>query len=183
MAWLLRDRPRDLGVVPYGGTAADDVDPVRVGAGRAALQGLALAARARPFWLLAGGFFVASLARYLVTRRGPGWLSLRILAWTTTVVVGSGALLAWLNLSAFQPSLGPAAARRALIVAFTLGITACVLLLIAVVHYGFGRRGSRVGGALLGIAVLAAVLLPLVARGPAEPAPGPVRAVRSIRPP
>ena len=39
-------------------------------------------------WLCheAGGFFVASLARYLATRRGPGWLSLRILAWTTTLV-------------------------------------------------------------------------------------------------
>jgi len=130
--------------------------------------------------LLAGGFFVASLARYLVTRRGPGWLSLRILAWTTTVVVGAGALLAWLNLSAFQPSLSPAAGRRAAIVALTLAATACVLLLIAVVHYGFGRRGSRVGGALLGIAVLAAVVLPLVARGPAEPAPRAPRAVRAV---
>ena len=28
VVWLLRDRPRDLGVAPYGGTAADDVDPV-----------------------------------------------------------------------------------------------------------------------------------------------------------
>ncbi len=62
VAWLLRDRPRDLGVVPYGGTAADDVDPVRVGAGRSALQGLALAARVRPFWLLAGGFFICGMS-------------------------------------------------------------------------------------------------------------------------
>jgi predicted MFS family arabinose efflux permease len=62
VAWLLRDRPRDLGVVPYGGTPADDVDPVRVGAGRGALQGLALAARARPFWLLAGGFFICGMS-------------------------------------------------------------------------------------------------------------------------
>lgn len=132
--------------------------------------------------LLAGGFFIASLARYLVTRRGPGWLSLRILAWTTTVVVGGGALLAWLNLSAFGPSLSAAAGRRAVVVALTLASTACVLLLIALVHYGFGRRGSRVGGAVLGIAVLAAVVLPLVARGPAEPVPGPRRAVRSVDP-
>ena len=33
--WLLRDRPRDVGVVPYGGTAADDADPVRTEIGRA----------------------------------------------------------------------------------------------------------------------------------------------------
>src|SRR3712207_4727498 len=34
VAWLLRDRPRDVGEVPYGGTAAADVDPVRGGAAR-----------------------------------------------------------------------------------------------------------------------------------------------------
>lgn len=130
--------------------------------------------------LLAGSFFVASLARYLSTRRGPGWLSLRILAWTTTLVVGLGALLAWLNLSAFQPSLTPAAARRAVVVTITLASTSAVLLLIALVHYGFGRRGSRVGGTLLGIAVVAAVALPLVARGPGESGPGPDRAVRAV---
>ena len=130
--------------------------------------------------LLASCFFLASLARYLATRRGPGWLSLRILAWTTTLVVATGSLLAWLNVSAFLSSLTPAAGRRAVVVTLTLAITAGVLLLIAVVHYGFGRRGSRVGGALLGIAVVAAVVLPLVARGPAEPGPGPMRSVRAV---
>ncbi|MCC6163924.1 MAG: alkaline phosphatase family protein [Acidobacteria bacterium] len=118
--------------------------------------------------LIAGAFFVASLARYLSTRRGPGWLSLRILAWTTTLVVALGALLAWLNLSAFESSLSPAAARRAFVVTVTLACASGVLLVIALVHYGFGRRGSRVGGTVLGIAVVAAVVLPLVARGPAE---------------
>ena len=93
--------------------------------------------------LLAAGFFIASLARYLATRRGPGWLSLRILAWTTTLVVATGALLAWLNVSAFQPSLTPAAGRRAVVVTLTLAITAGVLLLIAHVHYGCGRRGRQ----------------------------------------
>ena len=62
VAWLLRDRPRDLGVTPYGGTAADDVDPVRTGAGRAALRGLVEASRSRPFWLLAGGFFICGMS-------------------------------------------------------------------------------------------------------------------------
>ncbi|WP_369259000.1 MFS transporter [Geodermatophilus amargosae] len=58
VAWLLRDRPRDVGAVPYGGTAADDVDPVRTGAARTALRGLAEASRSRPFWLLAAGFLI-----------------------------------------------------------------------------------------------------------------------------
>jgi MFS family permease len=58
VAWLLRDRPRDLGVTPYGGTAADDVDPVRGNPGRTALRGLAEAVRTKAFWLLAGGFMI-----------------------------------------------------------------------------------------------------------------------------
>lgn len=59
---LLRDRPRDRGVAPYGGTAADDLEPQRAGAGSAALSGLGLAVRSRPFWLLAGGFFICGMS-------------------------------------------------------------------------------------------------------------------------
>jgi predicted MFS family arabinose efflux permease len=58
VAWLLRDRPRDVGAVPYGGTAADDVDPVRTGAARTALRGLAEAVRTPVFWLLAVAFMI-----------------------------------------------------------------------------------------------------------------------------
>ncbi|BCS31522.1 hypothetical protein TBR22_A07230 [Luteitalea sp. TBR-22] len=130
--------------------------------------------------LLAAAFFFASLVRYLSTRRGPGWLSLRLLAWMTTLVVGLGALLSWLNLSAYQASLTPGAGRRGAVVALTLAISAGVLLLIALVHYGFGRRGSRVGGTLLGIAVVSAMVLPLVARGPGERGAGPARGVRPV---
>jgi MFS family permease len=58
VAWLLRDRPRDVGVTPYGGTAEDDVDPVPGNPARTALRGLTGAVRTRPFWLLAGGFLI-----------------------------------------------------------------------------------------------------------------------------
>jgi MFS family permease len=55
---LLRDRPADVGLLPYGGTA-DDVDPpARGGAARAAIGALRTASRTKAFWLLAGGFFV-----------------------------------------------------------------------------------------------------------------------------
>jgi MFS family permease len=62
VAWLLRDRPRDLGVAPYGGTADDDVEPVRTGAARNAVRGLVEGAKKRPFWLLAGGFFICGMS-------------------------------------------------------------------------------------------------------------------------
>ncbi|GAB3360376.1 MFS transporter [Modestobacter lapidis] len=58
VAWLLRDRPRDLGVAPYGGTPADDVDPVGGNPARTAIRGLTGAVRTRAFWLLAGGFLI-----------------------------------------------------------------------------------------------------------------------------
>jgi MFS family permease len=58
VAWLLRDRPRDVGVTPYGGTAADDLDPVPGNPALTALRGLAGAVRTRPFWLLAAGFMI-----------------------------------------------------------------------------------------------------------------------------
>jgi predicted MFS family arabinose efflux permease len=56
--WLLRDRPRDVGVAPYGGTPADDVDPVRSGAARLAVRALATAARTKGFWYLAAGMMI-----------------------------------------------------------------------------------------------------------------------------
>ena len=55
---FLRERPADVGELPYGGTPADVVPPMRTGAARLAVGTLARAARVRTFWLLAGGFFV-----------------------------------------------------------------------------------------------------------------------------
>jgi sugar phosphate permease len=58
VVWLLRDRPSDVGAVPYGGTAADEPPVVRTGAARVALRGLVDGARTRAFWLLAGGMAI-----------------------------------------------------------------------------------------------------------------------------
>jgi len=55
---FLRERPADVGELPYGGTPGDVVLPMRTGAARLAVGTLARAARVRTFWLLAGGFFV-----------------------------------------------------------------------------------------------------------------------------
>jgi predicted MFS family arabinose efflux permease len=59
---LLRDRPSDLGLLPYGGQAPDGTAPVAgvddMGPARRAVAGLAMAARTRAFWLLAGGFAI-----------------------------------------------------------------------------------------------------------------------------
>jgi hypothetical protein len=119
--------------------------------------------------MLAAAFYLASLVRYLLNRRSPGWLSLRLLTWMTTCVAGLGALLMWLNVSAFGAALPPDTARRMVLGAAVLATGTVVLLVIALVHYSFGRRGSRVGGTLYAIAAIGVVVLPLVARGPVVP--------------
>jgi MFS family permease len=55
---LLRNRPADVGELPYGGTEADVVEPIRSGAARLAVGTLVRVARVRTFWLLVAGFFV-----------------------------------------------------------------------------------------------------------------------------
>ena len=57
VALLMRDKPADLGLRAYGATEADA--PAAAGNPvRAALDGLRLAVRSAPFWLLAGSFFI-----------------------------------------------------------------------------------------------------------------------------
>ncbi|GAB2925876.1 MFS transporter [Streptomyces mayteni] len=75
VVWLLRDRPEDLGVRPYG--AGDDhVPPPEPppGAARRALGALVSAARTRVFWLLAASFAIcgASTNGLIGTHFVPG---------------------------------------------------------------------------------------------------------------
>ncbi|GAA4536291.1 MFS transporter [Pseudonocardia xishanensis] len=56
--FLLRNRPSDVGALPYGGTEADVVEPLRSGAAKLALGTLATVTRNRTFWLLVVGFFI-----------------------------------------------------------------------------------------------------------------------------
>ena len=61
VALLLKERPSDLGILPYGADA-DPVDrptePPRVGPARAAVDALREASRTRAFWALAAGFAI-----------------------------------------------------------------------------------------------------------------------------
>ncbi len=55
---LLRDRPADAGLTAYGATGEEPPAIPPRNAFRAAFSGLALGARSRDFWLLAGSFFI-----------------------------------------------------------------------------------------------------------------------------
>jgi predicted AlkP superfamily phosphohydrolase/phosphomutase len=97
----------------------------------------------------------------------PGWASVRVLAWLSATGAAVAALLMWLNVNALRATLGEIAARRMMAGALATGAAAMVLLGIAIAHYSYGRRGSRVGGALFSLAALGSLALPLAARGPA----------------
>jgi MFS family permease len=55
---VVRERPSDLGLARFGGTEVDATLPPRVNPIRRALTTLREATRSRPFWILAGTFFI-----------------------------------------------------------------------------------------------------------------------------
>ena len=117
-------------------------------------------------------FYLLMVARELVGFRAisPGWVSVRVLAWLTAASAAVAAVLMWLNVGGLSAALGETAVRRMTAGAAATTATAIVLLGLAAAHYSFGRRGSRVGAALLAIAVFGSLALPVAARGPGVPA-------------
>ena len=112
-------------------------------------------------------FYVTMLLREFVSVDifSPGWISVRLLAWMSAVAAAVAATLMWLNLNGFPTLFDESAARRFAFGAGATTASAVVLLGIAVAHYSFGRRGSRVGAALLAIAITGSLALPIAARG------------------
>ncbi|MUN39859.1 MFS transporter [Actinomadura sp. NEAU-AAG5] len=58
VVFVLRERPSDVGLLPYGATAEEPAPPPSGDAARRALRALSGAWRTKAFWLLAGGFFI-----------------------------------------------------------------------------------------------------------------------------
>lgn len=63
VALLMRDRPRDVGLKPFGAKPEEE-EAVAAAANpmKAAFAGLAMGARSRDFWLLAGSFYICGLS-------------------------------------------------------------------------------------------------------------------------
>jgi len=112
-------------------------------------------------------FYVAMLLREFASVHifSPGWISVRLLAWLSAAAAAVAATLMWLNRNGFPTLFDEAAGRRFAFGAGATTASAVVLLGIAVAHYSFGRRGSRVGAALLVIAMTGSLALPIAARG------------------
>jgi hypothetical protein len=101
----------------------------------------------------------------------PGWISLRVLSWLLVLDAGGAAALMWLNLLAYAPMLRLDTARRMAGGAAALTACALVFLGVALAHYTFGRRRGRVGGAVVALALLASLVVPIAARGPGASLP------------
>jgi len=113
----------------------------------------------------------------------PGWASVRILAWMGAASAAVASTLMWLNVRGFYTSLTDDAIRRMTTGALATTASAAVLLVIAVAHYSFGRRGSRVGASLFVLAAFASLALPLAARGQGVGLPEPIRLTGMAPPP
>jgi predicted AlkP superfamily phosphohydrolase/phosphomutase len=130
-------------------------------------------------------FYVTILLRELVSVDlfSPGWISVRVLAWLSAVAAAVAATLMWLNLRGFPALFDDASARRFAFGAAATTASAVVLLAIAVAHYSYGRRGSRVGATLLAIAITGSLALPIAARGLGGELPLGARRVTLAAPP
>ena len=124
-------------------------------------------------------FYVVIVVREFFALRvlSPGWASVRVLAWMAASAAAGAAALMWLNVRGFHAALTEEAAWRMTVGAIATTASAAVLLGIAIAHYSFGRRGSRVGATLFALAVIASLVLPLAARGRAVALPAPISAV------
>lgn len=95
----------------------------------------------------------------------PGWLSVRILAWLSTLTAAVAALLMWVNVRGFAIELDTDAVRRMTLGAAATSVSAVILFGIALVRYSFGRRGSQLSAVLLTVTAAGSLSLPLAARG------------------
>jgi len=111
----------------------------------------------------------------------PGWASVRMLAWMGAASAAVASTLMWLNVRGFHTALTDDAARRMTVGAIATTASAGVLFLIAIAHYSFGRRGSRVGASLFVLATFASLALPLAARGDAMDRPAGISKRLAVR--
>lgn len=120
-------------------------------------------------YLTVGVMLVLVIREAIASRPlNPAWLSVRLLAWVSAAGAVAASILMWSNLSGYAAVLGsgPADAMRHGAVAATAFASA--LVVIALVRYSFGRRGSPATSILLAAAMAGSVVVPLLVRGPGD---------------
>jgi len=133
---------------------------------------------------LAVSFYLIIVVREFFALRvlSPGWASVRVLAWMAAASAAVASTLMWLNVRGFYTALTEDASRRMTAGAVATTASAAALLIIAIAHYSFGRRGSRVGASLFILATFASLALPLAARGSGVDLPVPISSTIELQP-
>jgi hypothetical protein len=136
---------------------------------------VALTVTLAPFYgvHLVVGFYALIVLRLMIgtERLSPGWVSLRLQTWLLTADAAGVAALMWSNLRSYSAMLSLDTSRRLAAGAAVLTVCAFMFLGVALAHYSFGRRKGRLGASVVGVALAASLVLPLVARGPGKLAP------------
>lgn len=116
------------------------------------------------------GWYLAILARDAIASEPlrPAWVSVRLVAWIGALTAVGAAAVTWGNLNGFRGVLGAQAAERMRQGAMATTVSAGALVLIALVRYSFGRRGSRAAAGLLVVGLIFSVVVPLELRGPGD---------------
>src|SRR6476661_6438957 len=116
---------------------------------------------------LAVVFYAVIVLRQIlaVEMLSPGWLSVRLLSWLSTVGAVVGGALLWFNRESFLPFVTEDTARRLLFATLAVGVCGVAFLTLAVMH--LGRRGGRLSASVLVTAMLLSVAVPIAIRGPA----------------
>ena len=115
-------------------------------------------------------FYLIFLVREVIVWRGlsPAWLSVGVLAWVGTACAGGAAAIAWGNLHSFAGVLAEPAGEHMRQGTIVLTVCAGVIAAVAMLRYSFGRRGSRPAGAVLIVALVTSIAVPLWLRGPGQ---------------
>ena len=93
----------------------------------------------------------------------PGWMSLRLLAVSSTIAMSMAALVTWLNLNGFRSVLGPDAASRMTAGAIVVSVCAAVCMGLSVLQARV-RRGRGVIAAVFAVVVIVSLAFPLYVR-------------------
>ena len=95
---------------------------------------------------------------------GPAWLSYRVLTWLVMLALAGAAALWWLNLISLRQFIPPETLRAVAIAATAVTAASGALLVVALFHYSFGRRGALVSYVVSGLFLVVALTLPLIMR-------------------
>ncbi len=114
--------------------------------------------------------YIVILLREVFASRSlqPGWLSVRLLAWLGATFAATSAAITWANLQGFRAVLGESASEPMQAAAVAGTVAAIVLVVVAVLRYSYGQKGSRATGVLLTVALVASLAVPLWVRGPGQ---------------